>query len=34
MQSLEPGIAMPELGRATEHDEGVALIRQWIREMK
>lgn len=30
MASLEPGIAMPELGRATVHDEGVALIRQWI----
>ncbi|MFM7027124.1 MAG: SO2930 family diheme c-type cytochrome [Chakrabartia sp.] len=34
MASLEPGIAMPELGRATVHDEGVALIRDWIREMK
>lgn len=34
MESLEAGIAMPELGRATVHDEGVALIRQWIGEMK
>lgn len=34
MESLEPGIAMPELGRASVHDEGVALIRQWIKEMK
>lgn len=30
MESLEPGIAMPELGRAMVHDEGVALTRQWI----
>ena len=34
MESLEAGIAMPELGRATVHTEGVALIRQWIEEMK
>lgn len=34
MASLEPGVAMPELGRATVHDDGVALIRQWIAEMK
>lgn len=34
MASLEPGIAMPELGRATVHEEGLALIRQWIGEMK
>jgi len=33
MQSLEPGIAMPELGRATVHTEGVDLIRHWVREM-
>ena len=30
MQSTDPGIAMPELGRATVHKEGVALVRQWI----
>jgi uncharacterized repeat protein (TIGR03806 family) len=30
MQSLDPGIAMPELGRASVHEEGVALLSQWI----
>jgi uncharacterized repeat protein (TIGR03806 family) len=34
MQSLDPGIAMPELGRASVHGEGVALLSQWIAEMK
>jgi uncharacterized repeat protein (TIGR03806 family) len=34
MESLDPGIAMPELGRSTVHKEGVALVRQWIAEMK
>lgn len=34
MQSLDPGIAMPELGRASVHVEGVALLSQWISEMK
>jgi uncharacterized repeat protein (TIGR03806 family) len=34
MQSLDPGIAMPELGRATVHVEGVALLKQWIAEMR
>lgn len=33
MNSTDPGIAMPELGRATVHREGVALIRQWIAAM-
>jgi predicted transcriptional regulator len=33
MASTEAGIAMPELGRALEHSEGVALISQWIAEM-
>lgn len=33
MESIEPGIAMPELGRATVHREGVALLRQWIAAM-
>jgi uncharacterized repeat protein (TIGR03806 family) len=33
MQSIDPGIAMPELGRATVHTEGVALLRQWIAAM-
>jgi uncharacterized repeat protein (TIGR03806 family) len=30
MQSTDPGIMMPELGRVTVHEEGVALIRKWI----
>lgn len=33
MASVEPGVAMPELGRATVHAEGVALIETWIRSM-
>ena len=34
MASTEPGIAMPELGRAMVHDEGVALVSAWIAGMK
>lgn len=30
MDSVDPGIAMPELGRATVHREGVELISEWI----
>ena len=30
MESTDPGIAMPELGRATVHKEAVAMLRQWI----
>jgi len=33
LASTEPGVAMPELGRATTHREGVALLRQWIAAM-
>jgi uncharacterized repeat protein (TIGR03806 family) len=33
MKSTDPGIAMPELGRATVHDEGVKLLEDWIRAM-
>ena len=33
LESTEPGIAMPELGRSTVHKEGAALLRQWIAEM-
>lgn len=33
MNSTEPGAMMPELGRRMVHQEGVALIRDWIREM-
>ncbi|MEM1353200.1 MAG: SO2930 family diheme c-type cytochrome [Pseudomonadota bacterium] len=33
MNSNEPGVAMPELGRATIDHEAVALMREWIGEM-
>ena len=33
MKSTDPGIAMPELGRATAHDEGVALLEAWIKSL-
>jgi hypothetical protein len=34
MESKDPGVMMPELGRSLIHKEGLALVRQWIREMK
>lgn len=33
MASAEPGVAMPELGRALVHQEGVDLIEAWIADM-
>jgi uncharacterized repeat protein (TIGR03806 family) len=33
MKSTDPGIAMPELGRAMAHDEGVKLLEGWIAAM-
>jgi len=33
MNSTEVGVAMPELGRTTVHNEGVALIKEWINQM-
>lgn len=33
MASTEPGVMMPELGRSLTHDEGLALIRDWIKAM-
>ena len=33
LETTNPGAMMPELGRALQHAEGVALIRQWIAEM-
>jgi hypothetical protein len=30
MQQQDPGVRMPELGRQLLHEEGVALIREWI----
>lgn len=32
MNSIDPGIAMPELGRNRIHKEGVLLIAKWIKE--
>ncbi|MCX7649360.1 MAG: hypothetical protein N2050_02250 [Flavobacteriales bacterium] len=34
MASLDPGIMMPEMGRRTVDEEGIALLREWISEMK
>ncbi len=34
MKSEDPGIRMPELGKGLLHTEGIALIEQWIAEMK
>ena len=34
MESTDPGIAMPELGRQTVHAEGVAMLRAWIAGMR
>ena len=34
MNTTDPGIAMPEIGREQIHKEGVELIREWIRNMK
>ena len=34
INSTDPGIMMPELGRILRHEEGVALVREWIRQMK
>jgi len=29
----DPGIMMPELGRATVHEEGLALLRRWVESL-
>lgn len=34
LKSLDPGIAMPEVGRSTVHTEGVELLSQWIAGME
>ncbi len=34
MSSAAPGIAMPELGKASVDKQGVAVVRRWIAEMK
>jgi uncharacterized repeat protein (TIGR03806 family) len=33
MESKDPGVMMPELGRSLAQKESIALIRQWIKEM-
>jgi uncharacterized repeat protein (TIGR03806 family) len=33
LESTEPGVMMPELSRRLIHQEGVALIREWIAQM-
>lgn len=34
MASTNPAVMMPELGRSLSHDEGVALIKNWIESLK
>lgn len=34
MDSTNPAIMMPEIGRSTKHEEGIALIRFWIDAME
>ncbi|WFL77887.1 SO2930 family diheme c-type cytochrome [Altererythrobacter arenosus] len=34
MGSLEPGVAMPEMGKGTIDKDGVEIVRRWIAEMK
>jgi len=33
MESEDPGEMMPEMGRKLRHEEGIALIREWIAQM-
>lgn len=33
MDSQDPGVMMPELGRSLIHREGVALLREWIQQL-
>ncbi|MBX7483674.1 SO2930 family diheme c-type cytochrome [Qipengyuania qiaonensis] len=33
MASSEPGVAMPELGKATVDEEGLDIVRRWIEQM-
>lgn len=34
VETIDPGAMMPELGRALQHREGAALLRDWIAEME
>ena len=33
MESMDPGIMMPESGRALKHDEGIEVISEWINSL-
>ena len=34
MNSTDPGVMMPELGRSINHDEGIQVIRDWINSLE
>jgi hypothetical protein len=34
MSTVEGGIAMPEIGKSTVDEEGLAVVRNWIAQMK
>ena len=34
METNDPGMRMPEIGRSVQHVEGLSLIRRWVSEMK
>ncbi len=34
MDSTDPGIMMPEVGRTVVHEQGVALVREWVARME
>ena len=34
MQHTDPAIAMPELGRSTVHDRGLALVTEWVASLQ
>ena len=34
MESTEPGVMMPELGRSLRHEEGLKLIRDYVASLR
>lgn len=34
IESTDPGVMMPEMGRQLVHEEGVSLVREWIQSLK
>lgn len=34
LQSTDPGVMMPEVGRTTVHDEALTLLRDWVNELE